>query len=92
METELESTIFVRNGLQLQVSELKNKLKMTDHERNKERKLRMRSIMLVERMRNYLTRAMSVLADHKALKTVVRVCVRFIGDLNKKPNAIAPFI
>lgn len=73
METELESTIFVRNGLQLQVSELKNKLKMTDQDRSKERLVRMRSVVLVERMRNYLTRAMSVLADHRALKTVVRV-------------------
>lgn len=73
METELEATIFVRNGLQLQVGELKNKLRMTDKERNKERRLRMRSMVLVERMRNYLTRAMSVVADHKALKLVVRV-------------------
>ncbi|ODN04433.1 Cilia- and flagella-associated protein 57, partial [Orchesella cincta] len=87
METELESTIFVRNGLQLQVSELKNKLRMTDSERNKEKRLRMRSLVLVERMRNYLTRAMSVVADHRALKHVVKSMYTKYGNATKADKA-----
>lgn len=74
MESELDGTIAVRNGLQLQVSELKNKLRMTDTEQNHEKRMRVRLQVLLERIRSHMTRCMSVLADHRALKAVVKVC------------------
>ncbi|CAG7830333.1 unnamed protein product [Allacma fusca] len=72
METELESTIAVRNGLQLQVNELTNKLKVTDDEYQRERRLRWRLGVLVHRIRSQMSRAMSILEDHKALKQCIK--------------------
>lgn len=73
MENELDATIAVRSGLQLQVSELQNKLKMTDHEYNTEKRMRVRLQVLLERIRGHMTRCMSVLQDHKHLKYTVKV-------------------
>jgi len=75
MEHELDSTIAIRNGLTLQVNELKNKLKITDIEYNHEKRNRVRLQVLLDRIRSQMVRCMSVLADHRALKTIVKVCI-----------------
>jgi hypothetical protein len=80
MESELDATISVRSGLQLQVAELQNKLKMTDREYTLEKKMRMRLQILLERIRGHMTRCMSVLHDHKALKTTVMGMYQKYGE------------
>ena len=77
MENELESTIAVRNGLQLQVNELTNKLKVTDDEYQKERRQRWRLSILVHRIRSQMSRAMALLEDHKALKQCIKASHNF---------------
>jgi len=73
MEAELDAIGLVKNGLQLQVEELKNKLQMMDDEYLKERWRRMLSMTLVARIRTCMARGMSVLHDHRALKQAVKV-------------------
>ena len=73
MENELDTTIAIRNGLELQVNELTNKLRVTDNEYQIEKRLRWRLNILVERIRSHLSRCMSLLQDHHALKNMVKV-------------------
>jgi chromosome segregation ATPase len=80
MENELDATISVRSGLQLQVSELQNKLSKTDQEYNKEKKTRMRLAVLLERIRGHMTRCMSVLHDHNNLKATVKAMYQKYGE------------
>ncbi|OXA41793.1 Cilia- and flagella-associated protein 57 [Folsomia candida] len=82
MENELDATIAVRSGLQLQVSELQNKLKMTDHEYNTEKRMRVRLQVLLERIRGHMTRCMSVLQDHKHLKYTVKENMMLVYEIN----------
>ncbi len=72
MEHELDTNIAIRNGLELQVNELTNKLRVTDHEYQIEKRLRWRFSILVQRIRSHLSRCMGLLQDHAALKSIVK--------------------
>jgi len=72
MELELDNTIVVRNGLQLQVNELMRKLKVADKEYQVERRLRWKANILVHRVRAHLTQAIALQQDEKALKQCVK--------------------
>lgn len=83
MEQELGTTVAVRNGLELQVNELTNKLGVTEQECEIEKRLRRKLQVLVGRIRSHMSRCMNLLQDHRALKSSIQVSQKLRNSLTK---------
>lgn len=91
MEAEMQATVAVRGGFQLQISELQTRLKVMDLEYQSEKKIRVKLETLLNRIRSYMARCMSVLHDYDNLKATVRVRVvlKYFGENIMKPGSFA---